>query len=60
MKKLIMLSCLTTLILYATAQKLDVTKVPATVKNSFAKKYPGAVGKWEKEGGNYEVNFKNN
>ena len=60
MKKLVMLSCLTSFILSACAQKLDVAKVPAAVKNSFEKKYPGTAAKWEKEDGNYEVNFKQN
>ncbi len=40
------------------AQKLDVAKVPSAVKTSFEKKYPGVAAKWEKENGNYEVNFK--
>ena len=55
-----MLSCLASFILSACAQKMDVAKVPAAVKNSFEKKYPGTAAKWEKEDGNYEVNFKQN
>jgi Skp family chaperone for outer membrane proteins len=31
---------------------------PAAVKSSFAKDFPGATTKWEKEGVNYEANFK--
>lgn len=42
----------------ACGQKLDAAKVPAAVKAGFAKAYPGAIAKWEKENGNYEVNFK--
>jgi hypothetical protein len=42
----------------ACAQKLDASKVPAAVKASFVKEYPGSIAKWEKENGNYEVNFK--
>ena len=44
----------------ACAQNIDASKVPAAVKASFQKKYPGVTGKWEKEGGKYEVNFKQN
>ncbi len=47
-------------ILPAIAQKMDASKVPAEVKKSFEKKYPGVTGKWEKEDGKYEVNFKQN
>ncbi len=42
----------------ALAQKIDESKVPAAVKASFQKNYPGITGKWEKEAGKYEVNFK--
>lgn len=42
----------------AFAQKLDVSKVPAAVKVSFAKQYPGTTAKWEKEDGKYEASFK--
>jgi hypothetical protein len=44
----------------ATAQKLDAAKVPTAVKAAFAKQYPGAVAKWEKEDGKYEAGFKQN
>jgi Skp family chaperone for outer membrane proteins len=33
-------------------------QAPAPVKSSFAKDFPGATTKWEKEGVNYEANFK--
>jgi hypothetical protein len=36
----------------------EETEVPATVKQSFAKQFPGATAKWEKEDGKYEANFK--
>jgi len=39
-------------------QKINASKVPATVKASFNSAYPGVMAKWEKEDGNYEVNFK--
>lgn len=42
----------------ASAQKIDAEKVPASVKQSFAKQFPGATAKWEKEDGNYEAGFK--
>ena len=42
----------------ACAQKLDASKVPAAVKASFAKQYPGVIAKWEKEDGKYEAGFK--
>jgi hypothetical protein len=44
--------------LTACAQKLDASKVPAAVKTSLEKNYPGAVAKWEKEKNMYEANFK--
>lgn len=42
----------------AMAQKVTAAAVPAAVKTAFAKQYPVAVAKWEKENGSYEVNFK--
>jgi hypothetical protein len=45
------------LTLTACAQKLDAAKVPAAVKQTFIKQYPGATAKWEKEDGKYEANF---
>lgn len=44
----------------ASAQKLDASKVPAAVKASFTKQYPGVAVKWEKENGKYEAGFKQN
>lgn len=61
MKKLMMMSALVAAIGFsACAQKLDESKVPAAAKAAFAKQYPGISAKWEKEAGNYEVNFKQN
>lgn len=42
----------------ACGQKLSADKVPAPVKESFTKVHPGVKAKWEKEGDNYEVSFK--
>lgn len=44
----------------ASAQKLSSSKVPAAVRNAFAKAYPGQAVKWEKEGNKYEAGFKQN
>lgn len=41
------------------AQKLDASKVPAPVKTTFSKNFPGTQDvKWEQEKGNYEATFK--
>ena len=58
MKRILMPALISLSIFTASAQKLDVAKVPSVVKASFEKKYPAVSGKWEKENGNYEVNFK--
>ena len=42
----------------ACAQKLDASKVPAAVKESFSRQFPGASPKWQKEEENYEAGFK--
>jgi Putative beta-lactamase-inhibitor-like, PepSY-like len=61
MKKLMIMAALAAIVVFsATAQKLDAAKVPAAVKAAFAKQYPGAVAKWEKEDGKYEAGFKQN
>lgn len=39
------------------AQKVDLSKVPSAVKNSFEKRFPEAKAKWEKEDGQYEAGF---
>lgn len=59
MKKLMMMSALVAAIGFsACAQKINASKVPAAVKATFAKQYPGVPASWEKENGKYEVNFK--
>jgi hypothetical protein len=61
MKKWIMIFGLSVLIGYsASAQKLDNSKVPASVKSSFAKYFPGATARWIKEGDHYEAEFRQN
>ncbi|MBA3828434.1 MAG: PepSY-like domain-containing protein [Taibaiella sp.] len=42
----------------AFAQKMDAGKVPAAVKESFTRNFPGTTAKWELEKKNYEANFK--
>ncbi|MBC6108974.1 hypothetical protein ACFOG5_13405 [Pedobacter fastidiosus] len=39
------------------AQKLDVAKVPASVKAAFAKRHPATKVNWEMEKVNYEAGF---
>ncbi|MEO6611515.1 MAG: PepSY-like domain-containing protein [Chitinophagaceae bacterium] len=42
------------------AQKIAATKVPAVVRTSFTRQFPGIKPAWEKEKGNYEAGFKQN
>jgi hypothetical protein len=42
------------------AQKIEFSKVPAAVKETFVKHYPGVAAKWEKENGGYEASFTQN
>ena len=59
MKKIMLMAVLAVFIAFsASAQKLKESDVPATVKASFAKQFPGVTAKWEKEDGKYEANFK--
>lgn len=45
----------------AYAQKVKEVDVPSNVKDGFKKQYPNAkVSEWEKEGANYEAEFKHN
>ena len=62
MKKLLMLSSLAAIITFsACAQGLDASKVPASVKTAFAKKFPGVTAEWGKENSKeYEAEFKMN
>ena len=48
----------TTVCLTANAQKINASKVPQAVKNSFTKNYPGTTATWEKEGAKFEAGFK--
>jgi Putative beta-lactamase-inhibitor-like, PepSY-like len=59
MKKVsIFLLC--SMIMIATqAQKVEASKVPAAVKESFQKNFAGMTPTWEMEKGNYEAGFKN-
>ena len=41
----------------ASAQNIQAAKVPAKVKTTFAKQYPGTAVKWEKENNKYEASF---
>lgn len=43
---------------FAQGQDLKTSRVSAAAKEAFKKQYPTINGKWEKEGDNYEVNFK--
>ena len=59
MKKIMILAVLAMSAAFtASAQKLNNTEVPASVKSSFAKHYPATTAICEKEGGNYEAGFK--
>jgi len=59
MKKLFVAILATGIIaLSASGQKLKESQVPAAAKTAFQKKYPNTNATWEKEGKNYEVNFK--
>lgn len=59
MKKITLLaSVIISMGMSACAQKLKEANVPAAVKTSFAKQYPGTPVKWEKEDGEYEAGFK--
>ena len=59
-KSLNMLIVLGGLCLNGFGQKLNDSEVPATVKATFTKNYPGVVATWEKEKGNFEAGFKKN
>ena len=56
-KNMIMAFAVSSIGFAASAQKIKTDQVPAKVKTSFAKQYPGAEVKWEKEAGNYEASF---
>ncbi|MCW3106421.1 MAG: hypothetical protein JWQ09_927 [Segetibacter sp.] len=59
MKKLLMFLAIGAISSIAvSAQQLKEGQVPAAAKSAFQKQYPNTTAKWEKEKGNYEVNFK--
>ena len=59
MKKIMIMATLAIFTAFnANAQKLKEADVPAAVKASFAKQYPGITAKWEKEDSKYEAGFK--
>lgn len=57
-KYILMIAVIATIGLSADAQKMAAARVPAAVKATFAKQFPTATAKWEKEDGNYEAGFK--
>ncbi|HEV7782175.1 MAG TPA: PepSY-like domain-containing protein [Chitinophagaceae bacterium] len=59
MKKITGLTMISAFVsLTACTQKIDISKVPATIKESFARQFPGITARWEKEDGKYEAGFK--
>ena len=59
MKKPIAISLLLTICcLKGFSQKVKESELPAQVRTSFGKLFPGSSAKWEKEDGNYEAGFK--
>lgn len=57
MKKLFIIPLFGAAIAFAAFTGKDI-KVPLAAKQSFEKSHQGAKGKWDKEGANFEVNFK--
>lgn len=51
---------ITAIVFAANAQKVDASTVPAAVKTSLAKQYPGTTAKWGKDDGKYEAGFDHN
>ena len=61
MKKLMILAIVCLSANFAFAQKVKESEVPAIVKATFAKSYPGAKGvQWEKENDAFESSFQQN
>ena len=61
MKKLVVTILIASAIpVVAPAQQLSESKVPAVVKEAFEKRYHVPKVSWEKEGVNYEANFRVN
>lgn len=57
MKKVVLLIMAVAFTGYAMSQKINDSEVPAAVKNSFEKSFPGSKAKWEKEKEKYEAEF---
>ncbi len=58
MNKLMILGMVLMFSAIANAQKIKASEVPTAVRVTFKKQYPTATKvKWEKENGQYEVNF---
>lgn len=57
MKKSSFLAIMLSGVLAACGQKIKEAQVPAVVRSAFTVKYPATAATWEKEDGNYEVNF---
>jgi hypothetical protein len=61
MKKIFFLSAFALSVVSLQAQKMLESEVPAAVKSTFQKAYPGAKSViWGREAGNYEAEFKEN
>jgi hypothetical protein len=60
MKILTATLCFVVISMSCSAQKLDGTKVPQTVKDAFHKAHPAGKASWEKEDADYEANFTEN
>ncbi len=58
MKKIILLLFAAGVSVTACNSTIDESKVPAVVKESFAKDFPGISAKWDKENSDYEASFK--
>ena len=58
MKKSLVLALAIICFTVTQAQKLIPAKVPTAAKDAFAKAHASTTAQWEKEGSNYEVNFK--
>jgi len=59
-KKFIPLFLIGMLLLTSCYGQKKSSSIPAVVKESFARQFPGVSAKWEKENGRYEASFKLN
>ncbi len=57
MKELISFIFIGSLTLAACTHRINNSKIPSPVKNSFAKDFPGSSAKWDMEKSDYEANF---